>query len=260
MDAAVIASLAGGLAQSAGQLYANSQSLKPQGKTNQANYAIASMNNATQIKLANTAHQREVNDLKAAGINPLLTTGGSGAPVPALTSPEMGTAQVDNPLSGLAGGAKQAAKYISSQYKAQIENIKANSENLRSQNKNLAQQNKLYAAQTAETQARTAKTLAETNHPGYVGDVYRTFKGIGKDAIEAGQGMFTGVRDWWNRLKLPEVRNLIPDSRITSAHAFESSIHSPGGMTSRDYKEVQRRHGVKPAFPKPDNSKKRRHN
>lgn len=39
---------------------------------------------AYELYLANTAHQREMEDLKAAGLNPALTaTGGQGAPAPA---------------------------------------------------------------------------------------------------------------------------------------------------------------------------------
>lgn len=38
---------------------------------------------AYELYLANTAHQREMEDLKAAGLNPALTaTGGAGAPAP----------------------------------------------------------------------------------------------------------------------------------------------------------------------------------
>lgn len=49
-----------------------------------------------QAEMSGTAHQREVEDLKRAGINPLLTAGGSGAssPIGAMYSP-------DNPLQNL---------------------------------------------------------------------------------------------------------------------------------------------------------------
>ena len=69
---ALVKSVAGPLIGSGGSLLGSSVTEKKQ-------RAEAQRNREFQKMMSDTAHQREVKDLKAAGLNPILSAGGQGA-------------------------------------------------------------------------------------------------------------------------------------------------------------------------------------
>lgn len=127
IDDAAVATILAGLVSTAGALYTNKKNRDAQADANAINWEIARQNNATQIEMANTAHQREVRDLRAAGLNPILSAGGNGSSTPTLTSASMSPVHQDNAFEGLANSAKGLGRYFGQQYKADLDLSRAES-------------------------------------------------------------------------------------------------------------------------------------
>lgn len=77
---------------------------------NQFNAEQAQLNRDFQAAMSSTAHQREVADLKAAGINPILSANTQGA-----TTPSGATATADTSLTSVFGAMAQTAMNTSAQ-------------------------------------------------------------------------------------------------------------------------------------------------
>lgn len=83
MDPATAIAGIGLIGSSIGGLIGDRKNQEAQAEANRNNISLAHQQMAFQERMANSAHQREAADLRAAGFNPILTaTGGSGAASP----------------------------------------------------------------------------------------------------------------------------------------------------------------------------------
>ena len=101
----------------AGDIYSAQQGRKAQQEANDANINLTREQMAFQERMSSTAHQREVADLKAAGLNPVLSAN-SGASTPVGGSPDI------DPLPPLISKGMIGTALSARQSQLDIENMK----------------------------------------------------------------------------------------------------------------------------------------
>lgn len=175
MVAPVVAgAVAGGLISGASSVFSGKAA-------NRANKKAAREAMAWEERMSNTAHQREVADLRAAGLNPILSAGGGGASTPNATVPNLQPVDWGNAaLAGASSGAQLAKKgsekdLLDAQVQSTQSSAKAAEASARASDANVANTDFItrwvLPKQLEEMQSRimqntsaSAKTVAETQN------------------------------------------------------------------------------------------------
>lgn len=187
--------------------------------------AQANYQRAWQERLANTAHQREVMDLRAAGLNPILSgTGGMGSATP---SGGMGSGHASGPSAlGVSGSSSRGSTPSGGSYQqARVNDAISPAVSTAMQALRTLEEVQLVRDQQDRTKAETQRTLAEARRTSTQAELDPNFayderlQGLKRTEGEASTAQAEGERRTW--LKHVD-RQMIEKERATAVKLLEA--------------------------------------
>lgn len=160
----VLGILGGGLLSAGASVYNAHQARRNMKTQMRFEAGQADLNRQFQERMSSTAHQREVEDLKRAGLNPILSAnGGSSSPSGSMASAPSNPNSGDLDFEGVSRSVSSAAQYRLEKQRVSNENMLARGELAK---KEADAAHARAAATSAEAQAKMTTAMLDTVKPG----------------------------------------------------------------------------------------------
>lgn len=208
----MIGALIGGAASLLGGWMNNQSASDRQQEAAAFNAAQAKENRDFQERMSNTAYQRGMADMKAAGLNPILAYQKGGASSPSGATASTSAATTSDFVTPAVSSAVQSYRA-----KAEVENMIANNANLKQQTENLKAQFDQIHSSTAQNIASSIKTTQEAANLEKVGKVLEA------DVAKAGPDT-----KFWSSTAGEYLRYL-----SLASGSMSPLVHSVGGLLRR---------------------------